>query len=380
MVPFFGGRSTLWSGWTPRPNQAKGEVEGWGKGLTDIMYVNSGTKFFEDAETMCGTRQANQISNPEIPAKFHIYAQMQNHLQKKLSKAIDKNYVKGKKRHGDLPYATVAFGAPLAVADESDPLIAFVKYSVVGPYLKLLHDEVKHVTCTLDCVVTRIIQHPGVETLPDGTSKETCVPTALETSRGILPLDKDTKIILAVGCMPAATLLLNSFPREVIPNVGTKFGAHIITAITAKVPLSTFSIAQLNQFELGAIYLAGIVDCDKVDKDGKKIGTRTLSFHAQISVLRVDDPKVNYAKKRPQALRYMPDVVATASDQAMLKSDGDVVFVCALLGEMDVENPVNSFKMMDPHAADKTSNCILDYSIGHTDQQLWDKMDETGEF
>ena len=338
MVPFFGGRSTLWSGWCPRPDDDLAELDGWPEEMKAMMTP----KFYEEAEALLCVKEADHLNHPDIPVKLRVYSHMQKHLEAKLTAAVAKGAIK---------HATRVLGAPLAVADRDDPMITYEKFSVVGPYLQLIYEQKEHVTAVIDCVVEKIVQQNNV-------------PTALQTSRGVLPLSKDTKVILAVGCMPAATLLLNSFPKEVIPNVGRYFAAHVITAITAKVPFDKFKFpAGVNEFELGAIYLAGT--------DGTQRG---LTFHAQISVLR----SVDYKKHRAQALRYMPDVVATASDEAMEMSNGDVVFVLALLGELDVDNTDNNFTMLDPNAKDKTANCLLNYSIGESDKVLWDEMDKVG--
>lgn len=84
------------------------------------------------------------------------------------------------------------------------------------------------------------------------------------------------------------------------------------------------------------------------------------------------DPEQNARK----ALRYMPDVVATASPEQLLSSKGHVVFICAVLGEMAHTNEDAKF-LANPSDADPTTNSILRMkSNGDKDKVTWDAMDD----
>lgn len=77
-----------------------------------------------------------------------------------------------------------------------------------------------------------------------------------------------------------------------------------------------------------------------------------------------------------QALRYMPDVVATASEVQLRTSKDFVVYVCAVLGEMDAKTTENRF-LANPADSDPTTNSMLRMvSNGNADQKTWDAMDE----
>jgi hypothetical protein len=70
-----------------------------------------------------------------------------------------------------------------------------------------------------ECFVNRLLHDETYTSGKDDGSTVIRVPAiAIDTSRGVLPLARHgkplPKVILAVGCMPAATLLLNSFEFE----------------------------------------------------------------------------------------------------------------------------------------------------------------------
>jgi choline dehydrogenase-like flavoprotein len=110
--------------------------------------------------------------------------------------------------------------------------------------------------------------------------------------------------------------------------------------------------------ELAAIYLAG--------KNAKS----KAQYHVQLSVLADENPDRNAAR----AARYMPDVVATASPAQIRSSPHHLVFVCAVLGELDYRNPNNWLRLNGE--ADPTTNVLLQVLGNKTDRTTWDTMDE----
>jgi hypothetical protein len=324
--------------------------------------------FFPDAEKILGVINTNDLADKlaeeNLPEKYRIYNIMQRKLYAMLENGMNQ-----------IPSATRMEAAPLAVQNLHDYTCAFEKFSVVGPLLDLVfkhqlreiedHYIVKaedgQVVVADNCVVERILHQPILAA--NGSVQHQ--PTALETSRGILPVGQNTKIILAVGCMPAATLLLNSYPRKDIPNVGEKFAAHYISAITARIRKNHFPFwKELLKFEMAALYLAG------ADK------TSGLTYHAQISVLHDTNPDLFQSI----ALRYMPDVVSTASIDQLAGSEEYIVFVYALLGELDADNPQNHLLYNGPNegGADKSANCLLNYSLNENDLKCWALMETAG--
>jgi choline dehydrogenase-like flavoprotein len=206
MVPFFGGRSTLWSAWCPRPTRE--EMRGWPTGVVD-----KAEKYFADAEELLNVVSADKIDEGR---DIQAYGKMQHRgrpiygiVQKELFAMLSANLSK-------IPSATRVIPAPLAVGslDGTD----FEKFSVPGPLLGLvdqqrkLHKEGKGVPLKIvtNCVVEHIEQQDGQA-------------TALETSRGTVSVG-DAKIILAMGTIPPTTLVFNSFPQ--VTNAGMRDFSH----------------------------------------------------------------------------------------------------------------------------------------------------------
>ncbi len=198
---------------------------------------------------------------------------------------------------------------------------------------------------TTDCVVERILSQGSVA-------------TALDTSRGVLSLG-DAKLVLAMGTLPPTTLVRNSFPAAT--NLGERFSAHFISSIVARVPRSELDHdGRLGELELAACYVAGV--------DGDDY---TRQYHIQLSALSDRCPEKNAGT----ALRYMPDVVATASEPQLKSSTEHVVFVCAVLGELDYRNAESWFRQNSADA-DLTTNSLLQVVSNSTsDLATWEAMD-----
>ena len=339
MVPFFGGRSTLWSSWCPRPR--RDEIEGWPEET-----IEAAEKYFESAEELLNVKSAN---DPE-------YVQIFGELQNTLTDLLDKNL-------GKIDSATRVLHGPLAVGNPDLLSTEFEKFSIPGPLLAEVvkyQEEAKErqIDCRLsivtECTVTRILQQHGKA-------------TALETTRGVVNVS-DSKVILAMGTLPATTLVLNSFPQ--VKNAGQRFTSHFISAIVARIPREDFDFSKLHpkndnkekELELAAIYLAG------VDKKSKTKG----QYHIQLTALSDKDPTKESHKRT--AARNMPDVVATASPEQLKDSQDHVVFVCAVLGELDYRNK-NNWLVKNKDGDDPTTNVILQVLENENDLSVWDTMD-----
>ena len=196
-----------------------------------------------------------------------------------------------------------------------------------------------------DCIVERIYQQEGQA-------------TALQTSRGVLPIGK-SDLVLAMGTLPPTTLIRNSFPMAVNP--GDRFSSHFITSIVARVPKNDFKgHEQFGELEIGAFYVAGVAN-DSFEQQ----------YHIQLSALADENP----VKNAGRALRYMPDIVATASMKQLTTSEDYVVFVCAVLGELDYDNNKTWFLNNDQDD-DLTTNSLLQVTENEKDRETWDAMDE----
>ena len=341
MVPFFGGRSTLWSAWCPRPTAE--EMAGWPSETIEVAH-----QYFDAAEKLLHVQGADQVDagKDNMTLQFvcrnrPVYGALQQRVQTLLKEHATS--IEG-------IYRTEA--APLASAAKDIDGIDFQKFSTPGEILAIatrqaeLHRQGKGAPLSIitECVVEQIIQQDG------------CA-TALQTSRGIFALG-NAKLILATGTLPPTTLISNSFPQAT--QVGKRFAAHFITAIVARVPKQDLDPqGKFGELELSACYVAGI------GKDYQQ------QYHIQLTALWDQEP----LKNAGTALRYMPDVVATASPAQLVSSKEHVVFVCAVLGELDYRNSDNWFL---PNSQDKnlTTNSLLQVTENQNDTETWDAMDE----
>ncbi|GAB1539746.1 hypothetical protein NUACC21_24130 [Scytonema sp. NUACC21] len=336
MVPFFGGRSTLWSAWCPRPTRE--EMQGWPE-----QVINVANNYFEHAEKLLNVVSASEIDKDRTAPpseKRPIFGILQEKLTQRLQEQL-----------GKIDSATRAIPAPLAVGSPRLHGVDFDKFSTPGPLLVLIDKQRKRakkgegapLKIMTNCTVSKILQQGGKA-------------TALETTQGVVNIG-DSKVILAMGTLPPTTLILNSFPQ--VKNAGERFTAHFISAIVARVPREDYDFhTEIAELELGAIYMAG------VDK------TTQGQYHIQLTVLSDKNPEEN----AETAARHMPDVVATATPEQMCTSKDYVLFVCAVLGELDYRNKNNWFRKTDD--GDPTTNVMLQVIENANDFSVWNTMDE----
>jgi choline dehydrogenase-like flavoprotein len=339
MVPFFGGRSIMWSAWCPRPDED--EMRQW-----PAETIAAAQRNFETAESLLNVIPADRIDSTEPPAVLEIisrtrpvYGPLQMGLQEILTKEFHR-----------IDSGTRWIPAPLAAAAGADSGIDFAKFSTPAVLLELADRQASRarghhgapLRIVTECTVERIHSQEGVA-------------TALETSRGVLALGH-ARLVLAMGTLPPTTLVLNSFPDT--KGAGTTFSAHFITSVVARVPRADFRFGdELGSLEVAAVYLAGRSPAG-------------MQYHVQLSVLSDRNPVANAQK----AERYAPDVVATASAAQLRGSEEHLVFVCAVLGELDETNPENWLK--PDGGPDPTCNVTLQVLANPTDAQTWETMDE----
>ncbi|WP_426300278.1 GMC oxidoreductase [Arthrobacter sp. R-11] len=339
MVPFYGGRSIMWSAWCPRPEED--EMRGWPRAVMDAAKAH-----FSTAEDLLNVVPADQIdagASADLVDLINntrpVYGIMQKALQERLAAGL----------HG-IDSATRSMPAPLAAASGATSGIDFAKFSTPAVLLELsdrqqlLASEGKGspLRVVTDCTVKSVIQQDGRA-------------TALDTSRGVVNVG-DANLVLAMGTLPPATLVLNSFPQ--VPRAGESFSAHFITSVVARIPRQDYEFSEaLGELELAAIYMAGK-------------SAAGMQYHVQLSVLSDRKPAENAQKSE----RYAPDVVATASMAQLLSSEDYLVFVCAVLGELDESNPENHLRLSG--GMDTTANVTLQVLANATDDDTWDTMDE----
>ncbi|RYZ44018.1 MAG: GMC family oxidoreductase [Myxococcaceae bacterium] len=340
MVPFVGGRSLLWSCWSPRPLHS--ELSAWPPETVQAIEDH-----LEDAERLLNVVFADELDMKMSPATRErlskhrpIFGVLQQQLQARLASRLHR-----------IGSATRCMAAPLSVSACHPEDFEFAKYSTPAPLLALAERQAElcqagkgsALKIMTDCTVTRIHQRDGVA-------------TALETSRGRVQLGA-ARLILAMGTLPPTTLLLNSFPR--LRNAGARYTAHFVSFMLARIRREDFAFAeQLAEMELAALYVAGLNA-----RDG-------MQYHIQLSALSDRQP----ANNSPRAARYMPDLVATATGAQLEDSQDHVILACSVLGELDFrsrDNWVRKDAQDDP-----AQNVTLQVLAGEADRQTWDTMDE----
>lgn len=332
IIPFFGGRSSVWSGWCPRPTVE--ELHGWPEEV-----ISAAERYFYTAEALLGVVPATMIGLSNAGYRRGPGA-VYGVMQEALCALVDE-------RLGRVPSLTRAMAAPLAVASTNHDGHWFTKFATPGPWLSL-QDRQRLLHLKRQGAPLRIAARCQVTSLVwEGTRVRT-----LETSRGPIAVD-NADLILALGALPATELVMRSFPS--LPNVGTRYTAHSVSTIIARIPRGRLEFASaLAALELGALYVAGVDE----RSDGQ--------FHLQITAIADGDP-VGHASA---AHRYMPDLVATASPEQLAGSCDHVVFVCAVVGELDHRNPDSWVRMSDPDG-----EMQLQIVANEVDRSVWDAME-----
>jgi choline dehydrogenase-like flavoprotein len=326
-IPLLGGRSTYWSAWCPSPTPD--QLRDWPQELID---VTESSCFWDRARKFLHVTSTDTI-------KDGVYGNLQTQLDVNLKENFRKF----------VPSAEHAFPAPIAVANPDWKTVRFYKYSTVGTLLDLGQKQAaleksgsgSALTIVDRCIVNRLL-HDG-----DGTV------IAIDTSRGTLDVGA-ANIVLAMGTIPPATLLMNSF-REKLPNAGKRYTGHFMSHVTARVKRSAFE--DLASLEIGATYLDG------KDEDGQQ-------YHVQTSAFAVSNPAADIGT----IAHEYPDAAAAPTMRQLIGSEDYVIFVCATLGEVSENNPDNWIRWNGE--ADLTTNISLQLIPGAVDQRLWKVLDE----
>jgi hypothetical protein len=350
--PFFGGRSTFWSAWCPRPIGKDFDLM---RDFPESMKAKARDEmFWKRCEDLLHVKAANEIRDPCFGQE------LQKSIQRRLDEALGAHQI---------PSAEQTFHAPLAVGRKTSMLntVAFDKFSTPGPLLKiyerqrqLAKQQQGHpLMIATNTVVERFELDPPQEEQPPSLQDKPRRPIVLHTSRGTLCFPKkSTNIILAAGVFPATTILMNSTGDLLKNRAGSRVSGHYISHVAARFPLECLdNIKCLPHLEIGANYLAG------KDANG-------LQYHVQITAIHSPHPEDD----AEDAARLCPDYAAAATAEQLRGSEGHVVLgtmalrcelsptncpaVCATLGELDEEN-VDSWVRHEPKYPDVTTNIRL---------------------
>ncbi|PWW71962.1 FAD/NAD(P)-binding domain-containing protein [Tuber magnatum] len=345
--PFFGGKSTVWSSWCPRPPIEL--FRDYPNTLTNALSVDQN---WTDAEELLGVIPAGEIGD-------EVFGPLQHDVDKRMAEIADEGI---KER---IPSADYSEPARLAVAPRlRRSALRHDKFSVPGPLLRVLEKQRllarkgpqgvsrgHPLEIALNCVVQRL-----------GAPQQGVV-RSIETSRGTLSFTGDkTKIILCAGAVPNTTLVLNSFkPRSptdrpgLSETAGSRLTGHFITLIRARFPKE--ALGNPDSLQIGAHYLAG--------KD-----TSGLQYHIQISVIHSPNPD----EEEDEIARLSPDFAAAATAEQLADSTEHIVIICASLGETGERNERCSVVLNSK--PDPTTNVDLRFTFTDEDKGLWKLVDD----
>ncbi|KAF4339709.1 FAD NAD(P)-binding domain protein [Fusarium beomiforme] len=331
--PFFGGRSTFWSAWSPQPSLDL--MRDFPKTMKETAKQE---KFWKEAKKLLNVTPASQIDDG-------VFGSLQTAIDAILKESVSK-----------IPTADYAESAPLAVGRQSPTSrLRFNKFSVPGPLLGILerqrrlakNDEGAPLEIMVDCVAKSMAK-----------GDDDNYVRVLETSKGTLSwTGNKTKIILCAGAIPNATMLLNSF-EECRDTVGKRLTGHFVTHISGRCPVNNVKgWKKEDTLKMAAAYVAG-----RHPHNG-------LQYHVSVTALNSPDPE----NDEEDAARECPDYAAAATLDQLTGSEDYVVFVCSALGEIGEKNTKNHVTLNK--GTDPTCNVTLQYTLTKEDYNCWDVMD-----
>jgi hypothetical protein len=283
--PFFGGRSTFWSAWSPQPPEALM------RDFPESMKATTRKKgFWEEAKKLLQVTPASAIDDS-------IFGELQTAIDSILKAAVK-----------SIPTASGVEPAPLSVGRRSPTsTLRFNKFSVPGPLLGLYESQRK-LAAAGNGAPLELMVNCAAKSMMKGDDN---VVRVLDTSQGTLSwTGNDTKVILCAGAIPNATILLNSFD-ECRDTVGKRITGHYLTHIAARCPVKNIKgWKKGTSLQLAASYLHGMHPVNN------------LQYHVQITALNSPHPE-NDAE---DAARECPDYAAAATYDQLKGSEDYVVF------------------------------------------------------
>ncbi|KAM3549285.1 hypothetical protein MY1884_008807 [Beauveria asiatica] len=309
--PFFGGRSTFWSAWSPQPSP---ELM---RDFPEAMKTTARDEnFWKQAKDLLNVIPASQINDG-------IFGSQQAAIDGILKISLR-----------NIPTAEHVESAPLAVGRQSPTSrLRFDKFSVPGPLLSILERQ-RHLAKAGRGAPLEIMVDCVAKTMSKGDDDD--FVRVIETSKGTLSwTGNKTKVILCTGAIPNATMLLNSFESC----------------------RDTVGWTKEDSLKMAAAYLAGRHPKSK------------LQYHISITALNSPHP----LDDAEDAARECPDYAAAATLDQLDGSEGYVVFVCSSLGEIGEKNAQNYVKLNK--GTDPTCNVTLQYTLTKDDYDCWDVMD-----
>ncbi|KAG9124876.1 Glucan 1,3-beta-glucosidase 3 [Ceratobasidium sp. 392] len=204
--PFFGGRSTFWSAWSPSPTPEL--MRNWPKSLVETSQKE---EFFERASKLLRVTSASDIGPP--------YAKLQTQVDDRLKKGVENHQV---------PSADEAYPAPMAVSSIAQTsVIHFTKFSTPGPLLGLYKQQQKRAEAkpkpkgspllfatetSVEYLVTEVGFPPPS---PPGAHEEVVQnPAAYDDSGWIHPRLSALSTVMIVSAAAATQILAAALPLQ----------------------------------------------------------------------------------------------------------------------------------------------------------------------
>lgn len=319
----FGGRSTMWSGWSPLPTVD--ELVGWPEVVKKRISENA-----VDALDLLCVERANQIDTGiHGPPRKHpaLFGPLQNALDESFNQAcagIDELYR----------------SEPAALAVDPGVMYGndYSKFSTPPGFFDLLSvDDVpdQRLKILIGARTNRLVV-------------EDEIVVRIETAKGPIQTRNST-IILAAGAL-ANTIIAETASDS--PEIGSNYSGHTVSEIVCRVPRNRI-LSDLGgkDLQLSATYVAG------------RSMTTGLQFHLQVTGIQDPAPDRN----RNSAARHMPDIMARPTSKHLEDSLEHVVISVACVGEMESNNAMNRMRFHD--------GVVLDFQFTMDDIQLWNEME-----
>ncbi|ELU42235.1 hypothetical protein AG1IA_03735 [Rhizoctonia solani AG-1 IA] len=189
-TPFFGGRSTFWSAWSPSPDEKL--MRGWPKSMID---TSKEPVFFKDAIELLRVTNANEIGPP------YYCEGLQKQVHERLSASLS-----------NIPTANKTCHAPMSVSPMAQTsTVRFTKFSTPGPLLGLYKKQQNLVKAdpnkaspllfATNTAVEFLITDVGYPGKVHEASKDKTVTLVRSSRHTDLPVSEKTKIILCAGLL-----------------------------------------------------------------------------------------------------------------------------------------------------------------------------------
>lgn len=347
IVPFVGGRSLFWSTWCPRPEPS--EMEGWPQQVVETI-----ENYLDSAERLLHVTPLDRIGRGEFsrtfverPERDIYYGVLQGEtllwLQQRLN-SLSNNNIPQRVSHARL--------AAQPTLHNQD----FWKFSSVTAFIDLWKNNRPKLKFITGCFVKKI-EFQGNQA------------TSLETTRGSVNI-ANSKVILAVGAIPATTLVLNSLGDR-ISNAGTHYTAHFTSSIFARIKREHFRFQDaLGNLELAGLYLDG--------RDSETQGQYHMQLTA-VSIRKLENElgrvqaKLQYQNDLALAQFYMPSLISPIINDQLEENRNYICFGISALGEMRI----NSESRLDlNNLLNLNSDVNLRAILKEDDYRLWNNMDK----